>query len=86
MVGSAGDVLLGYGLVGTSKATFYVMVTLDCSTLPLMQGLLEGRLAGCTTEANRGEVFRLNQTFRVLASFAIALIFGGLSVLDLRLP
>ena len=79
-------VLLGYGLVGTSKVAFYVMVTLDCFTLSLIQGLLEGRLARRTTEADRGEIFGLNQAFQALASFATALVFGALSVLDLRLP
>ncbi|SFQ53020.1 MFS transporter [Hymenobacter arizonensis] len=79
-------VLLGYGLVGTSKTTFYILVTLDCFTLSLIQGLLEGRLARRTTDADRGEIFGLNQAFQALASFGTALVFGGLSVLDLRLP
>ena len=79
-------VLLGYGLAGTSRAAFYATVTLDCFTLSLIQGLLEGRLAHRTTEANRGEVFGLSQAFQALASFTTALVFGGLSVLDLRLP
>lgn len=79
-------VLLGYGLVGTSKAAFYVLVTLDCLTVSLIQGLLEGRLARRTTAADRGEIFGLNQAFQALASFATALVFGSLSVLDLRLP
>ncbi|MBD2768894.1 MFS transporter [Hymenobacter sp. BT664] len=79
-------VLLGYGLVGTSKAAFYTLVTLDCFTLSLIQGLLEGRLARHTTDADRGEIFGLNQAFQALASFATALVFGGLSVVDLRLP
>ena len=79
-------VLLGYGLVGTSKAAFYGLVTLDCLTLSLIQGLLEGRLARHTTEDDRGEIFGLNQAFQGLASFATALVFSGLSVLDLRLP
>ena len=30
--------------------------------------------------------FGLNQAFQALASFATTLVFGGLSVLDLRLP
>ena len=79
-------VLLGYGLAGTSKAAFYTLVTLDCFTLSLIQGLLEGRLARHTTEADRGEIFGLNQAFQALASFGTALVIGGLSVLDLRLP
>ncbi|WP_072053086.1 MFS transporter [Hymenobacter terrenus] len=79
-------VLLGYGLVGTSRPIFYALITLDCLTLSLIQGLLEGRLARRTTEADRGEIFGLNQAFQALASFATALVFGSLSVLDLRLP
>ena len=79
-------VLFGYGLVGTSKVAFYVLITLDCFTLSLIQGLLEGRLARHTTKADRGEIFGLNQAFQALASFATAVVFGTLSVLDLRLP
>jgi DHA1 family tetracycline resistance protein-like MFS transporter len=79
-------VSLSYGLVGASKTAFYVVVSLDCLTLSLIQGLLEGRLARRTTEADRGEIFGLNQAFQSLASVATTLVFGGLSVLDLRLP
>ncbi|MBC8084275.1 MAG: MFS transporter, partial [Hymenobacter sp.] len=86
LAGLGTPVLLGYGLVGTSKAALYALVTLDCLTLSLIQGLLEGRLARRTTEADRGEIFGLNQAFQSLASFGTALVFGGLSVLDLRLP
>ena len=79
-------VLAGYGLMGTSKVALYALVTADCLTLSLIQGLLEGRLARRTTEADRGEIFGLNQAFQSLASFGTALVFGVLSVLDLRLP
>ncbi|SMB90907.1 major facilitator superfamily MFS_1 [Hymenobacter roseosalivarius DSM 11622] len=79
-------VLAGYGLIGSSRVSLYVLVTLDCLTLSLIQGLLEGLLAQRTTEANRGEVFGLNQALQGLASFATTLVFAGLSVLDLRLP
>jgi DHA1 family tetracycline resistance protein-like MFS transporter len=79
-------VLAAYGLMGSSRVGFYVLVTLDCLTLSLIQGLLEGLLAQRTTETNRGEIFGLNQALQGLASFATTLVFGGLSVLDLRLP
>jgi len=79
-------VLAGYGLVGTSRMALYALVTLDCLTLSLIQGLLEGLLARRTTAADRGEIFGLNQAFQGLASFGTTLVFGGLSVLDLRLP
>jgi len=86
LAGLGVPVLAGYGWVGTSVVGLYVLVTLDCLTLSLIQGLLEGRLARHTTEADRGEIFGLNQAFQALASFGTAVIFGGLSVLDLRLP
>ncbi|GAA4357837.1 tetracycline resistance MFS efflux pump [Hymenobacter saemangeumensis] len=79
-------VLAAYGLIGASRPALYVLVTVDCFTLSLIQGLLEGRLAQRTTEADRGEIFGLNQAFQGLASFATTLVFGALSVLDLRLP
>ncbi len=79
-------VLAGYGLMGSSHTALYVLVTIDCLTLSLIQGLLEGRLARHTTEADRGEIFGLNQAFQSLASVATTVVFGGLSVLDLRLP
>ncbi|SHL48171.1 MFS transporter [Hymenobacter psychrotolerans] len=79
-------VLAAYGLVGTSVVALYVVVVIDCLTLSLIQGLLEGLLAQRTTDADRGEIFGLNQAFQGLASFVTTLVFGGLSVLDLRLP
>lgn len=79
-------VLAGYGLMGSSHTALYVLVTIDCLTLSLIQGLLEGRLARHTTEADRGEIFGLNQAFQSLASVATTVVFGALSVLDLRLP
>ncbi|GAC1604018.1 MAG: tetracycline resistance MFS efflux pump [Hymenobacter sp.] len=79
-------VLAGYGVVGTSRVALYALVTADCFTLSLIQGLLEGLLARRTTEADRGEIFGLNQAFQGLASFGTTLVFGALSVLDLRLP
>ncbi|MBJ6110279.1 MFS transporter [Hymenobacter sp. BT523] len=79
-------VLAGYGLVGTSRVALYGLVTLDCLTLSLIQGLLEGLLARRTTDTDRGEIFGLNQAFQGLASFGTTLVFGALSVLDLRLP
>ena len=79
-------VLAAYGLMGTSVLTMYVLVVFDCLTLSLIQGLLEGLLAQRTTDVDRGEIFGLNQAFQGLASFATTLVFGALSVLDLRLP
>lgn len=79
-------VLLGYGLVGTSKLAFYGLVALDCATLSLIPGLLEGRLARHTQATDRGELFGLNQAFQSVASVSTTVVFAGLSALDLRLP
>lgn len=78
--------LLGYGLVGASQVAFYGLVALDCATLSLLPGLLEGRLAQHTTAADRGELFGLNQAFQAVASVSTTVVFAGLSALDLRLP
>jgi DHA1 family tetracycline resistance protein-like MFS transporter len=79
-------VLAGYGLVGSSRTALFVLVVFDCLTLSLIQGLLEGLLARRTTDTDRGEIFGLNQAFQGLASFVSTLVFGALSVVDLRLP
>jgi DHA1 family tetracycline resistance protein-like MFS transporter len=79
-------VLASYGLVGTSRLALYVIVTVDCLTLSLIQGLIEGLMAQKTTDADRGEIFGINQALQGLASFATTLVFGALSVVDLRLP
>ena len=79
-------VLAGYGLIGTSVVGLYVLVTLDCLTLSLIQGLIEGLMAQLTTDDDRGEVFGINQALQGVASFATTLVFGGLSLLDLQLP
>ncbi|UOQ74620.1 MFS transporter [Hymenobacter cellulosilyticus] len=79
-------ILGAYGLIGASRPALYVVVTLDCFTISLIQGLLEGLLAQRTTEADRGEIFGLNQAVQGLASFATILVGGALSVLGLELP
>ncbi|TGE29632.1 MFS transporter [Hymenobacter metallicola] len=79
-------VLAAYGVVGSSRLWLYLIITLDCLTLSLIQGLLEGLLAQRTTEEDRGEIFGLNQAVQGLASFTTILICGGLSVLQLELP
>ncbi|MCY7353443.1 MAG: MFS transporter [Cytophagaceae bacterium] len=78
--------LAGYGLVGTSVLGLYVLVTIDCLTLSLIQGLIEGLLAQKTTDEDRGEIFGINQALQGVASFATTLVFGVLSLADLRLP
>ncbi|GAB3571474.1 tetracycline resistance MFS efflux pump [Spirosoma luteolum] len=79
-------VLMAYGLVGSSILALYVVVAIDCITLSLIQGLIEGLMAQRTDDSDRGEVFGINQALQGLASFATTVVFGGLSLLDLRLP
>jgi DHA1 family tetracycline resistance protein-like MFS transporter len=79
-------VLMGYGLVGTSRAALYAIVTVDCLTLSLIQGLIEGLMAQRTSDDDRGEIFGINQALQGVASFGTTLVFGVLSLLDLRLP
>ncbi|GAB3886921.1 MFS transporter [Spirosoma agri] len=79
-------VLGSYGLVGTSMVWLYILITIDCLTLSLIQGLIEGLMAQRTTDEDRGEVFGINQALQGLASFTTTLVFGALSLLDLRLP
>ena len=79
-------ILGGYGLVGSSMMWLYMLITIDCLTFSLIQGLIEGLMAQLTTDEDRGEVFGINQALQGLASFVTTLIFGALSLLDLRLP
>ncbi|GAB3552437.1 MFS transporter [Spirosoma fluminis] len=79
-------VLAGYGLVGSSMRWLYILITIDCLTLSLIQGLIEGLMAQCTTDEDRGEIFGINQALQGIASFATTLVFGALSLLDLRVP
>ena len=79
-------VLAGYGLIGTSVVWLYVLITIDCLTLSLIQGLIEGLMAQRTSDDDRGEIFGINQALQGLASFGTTLVFGGLSLLDLRIP
>ncbi len=86
LAGLGVPVLAGYGLIGTSMVWLYVLVTIDCLTLSLIQGLIEGLMAQRTTDADRGEIFGINQAMQGLASIATTLVFGLLSLVDLRLP
>lgn len=79
-------VLGGYGLVGSSLLWLYILITIDCLTFSLIQGLIEGLMAQLTTDEDRGEVFGINQALQGLASFVTTLVFGVLSLLDLGLP
>ncbi|AQG78178.1 MFS transporter [Spirosoma montaniterrae] len=86
LAGLGAPVLAAYGLIGTSVVWLYILVTLDCLTLSLIQGLIEGLMAQRTSDDDRGEIFGINQALQGLASFGTTLVFGALSLLDLRLP
>ncbi|RTQ46219.1 MFS transporter [Hymenobacter gummosus] len=79
-------VLAAYGLVGASRLALFVTVAVDCLTLSLIPGLLEGLIARRTSEQDRGEIFGLNQAVQGLGSIASTVVYGALSVADLRLP
>ncbi|GAB3498560.1 tetracycline resistance MFS efflux pump [Spirosoma knui] len=79
-------ILAGYGLVGSSMLWLYILITIDCLTMSLIQGLIEGLMAQCTTDEDRGEIFGINQALQGIASFTTTLVFGALSLLDLRIP
>lgn len=86
LAGLGVPVLAGYGFVGTSIVGMYVLITIDCLTLSLIQGLIEGLMAQRTSDDDRGEIFGINQALQGLASFGTTFVFGALSLLDLRLP
>ncbi|WP_128545785.1 MFS transporter [Larkinella soli] len=77
---------VAYANVGTSLFGLYAIVTVDCLTISLIWGLLEGLTARLTTDDDRGEIFGINQALNGLASFTTTVVFGGLSILDLRFP
>ncbi|MCC3158339.1 MFS transporter [Hymenobacter sp. 15J16-1T3B] len=79
-------VLGAYGLVGASRPALFSIVAVDCLTLSLIPGLLDGLIAQHTSEQDRGEIFGLNQAVQGLASITSTLLYGALSVVDLRLP
>ncbi|GAB2953015.1 tetracycline resistance MFS efflux pump [Hymenobacter coalescens] len=79
-------VLAAYGFVGSSRTALFTIVAFDCLTLSLIPGLLEGLIARLTSETDRGEVFGMNQAVQGLASITSTVVYGALSVADLRLP
>lgn len=79
-------ILLGYSFVGTSQTILYGLITVDCLTIGLISGMVEGLIAKRTGDDDRGTVFGIVQGLQGFASLATTLLFGGLSALDLRLP
>lgn len=76
----------GYAFIGSSVLWLYIIVTIDCLTVSLIQGLIEGLMAQLTDDTDRGEIFGMNQALQGVASLATTLVFGLLSIVDLRLP
>lgn len=79
-------VLVGYANAGSSWQTFYFWLTIDCFSLSLIQGLIEGQLARLTEPGDRGEIFGINQALQGLASFVNTFVYGVLSWWNLNLP
>jgi MFS transporter, DHA1 family, tetracycline resistance protein len=79
-------VLAGYGLVGSANTLLYGLITLDCLSIGLISGMVEGLIAQHTGEEDRGELFGLVQGLQGFASLLTTVLFGALSVVDLRLP
>jgi DHA1 family tetracycline resistance protein-like MFS transporter len=79
-------VLVGYASVGASVFAMYVWLTIDCLTLSLIQGLIEGLMARLTDEEDRGEIFGINQALQGLGSFVNTLVYGALSFFNLHFP
>jgi len=79
-------IVAGYGLVGSSGWILYGLVAVDCLTIGLISGMVEGLIAKQAGEDDKGELFGLVQGLQGFASLLTTLLFGGLSTLDLRLP
>lgn len=77
---------VAYANVGASLPFLYVIITVDCFTISLIWGLIEGLMAHLTTEEDRGEIFGINQALSGFASLVTTGVFGVLSLIDLRLP
>lgn len=79
-------VIAGYGFVGKTDSLLYGLITIDCLSIGLISGMVEGLIAKHSDEAERGELFGLVQGLQGFASLLTTLLFGVLSVVDLRLP
>lgn len=77
---------LWYANVGSSVLMIYLVTVVDCFTISYIPGLLEGVLAGQTTDDDRGEIFGLSQALASFGSFTTTLIFAGLSLITPELP
>jgi len=74
---------IGYALIGGSQLVLYIIVTLDCLTIGLLPGLMDGLIGRYTEQDDRGELFGITQALNGLSSFCTTLVFGALSVISL---
>lgn len=68
-------VMLGYGFVGANLALFLLIAAIDCVTVSLVPGLIEGLAAETVPEAIRGELFGVRQSIGLIAT-AISLVIA----------
>ena len=78
--------MIAYAWVGTSVTALYVVTIIDCFTLSILPGLVDGLLTERTEADTRGEVLGLVQALSGVASFATILVYGPLSVFSMTLP
>ncbi|GAB4407067.1 MAG: tetracycline resistance MFS efflux pump [Microscillaceae bacterium] len=78
--------LMAYAWAEQSLVWLYVIVTIDCLTLSLLPGLMDGLIAEYTKNEDRGTLFGLTQALNGLASFCTTLVFGGLAMVSLTAP
>lgn len=77
---------VGYAVIGGSQLALYIIVTLDCLTIGLLPGLMDGLIGRFTGSDDRGEIFGITQALNGLSSFFTTIVFGALSVISLQLP
>ena len=77
---------VGYAFVGSAVLALYIIVTIDCLTISLLPGVMDGLLARYTQDDDRGELFGITQALNGIASLLTTIVFGGLSVISLSLP
>ena len=77
---------VGYAFVGSAVLALYIIVTIDCLTISLLPGVMDGLLARYTQDDDRGELFGITQALNGIASLLTTAVFGGLSVISLSLP
>ena len=77
---------VGYALIGNATLALYIIVTIDCLTISLLPGVMDGLLARYTQDDDRGELFGITQALNGIASLLTTIVFGGLSVISLSLP